>query len=46
MINEDSEKMIEFYNHLTNVYNFSPKKIIHDFALDNVSTFNNVLNLI
>ena len=42
MSHEDSEIMIEFYNHLKNIYNFSPKKITHDFALGNISALNTV----
>lgn len=38
MSHEDSEIMIEFYNHLKN----SPKKITPDFALDNISALNTI----
>ena len=44
MSHEDSEIMIEFYNHLKNIYNFNPKKITQDFALGNISALNTVFN--
>jgi len=41
---EDTELFIEFYNHLKNVYNFSPKKFTYDFALRNINAKKAVFN--
>ena len=45
MMCEDSKIMIELYNHLKNIYNFNPIKIIHDFAFGNISAINTVIKI-
>ena len=37
---ENGELLIELYNHLKNLYKFSPKLIIYDFALANIQAVN------
>ena len=40
MSHENGELLIELYNHLKNIYKFSPKLITYDFALANILAIN------